>query len=780
MNTKEAKKRYDQLATPIVCYAEDWARLPSSTQHLMRGLSKTHKILWIDSLGLRTPSATPGDMKRIIAKIMKNFAGAKEVEPNIFTMAPIVVPMFHLAIVRWVNRLLLKLYIGRFLRNHQVHTFIQWSSCPTSAIMIGALKEAANVYYIGDEFSEFTQFDASLVHRLENEQMVSSDLMFVVSDRLMETKSRFNPHINKIPHGCDFEHFSSVQKLTKHDIPQELRRINGPVIGYYGLIRDWFDFEMLKNIFSRRKDWSLVLIGPHDTDLSLINNLPNVHLLGPKPYEQLPFYIRGFDICLIPYRKTEITVAANPLKLLEYLSSGKPVVSTDLPSVHPYREGLQLADSEAEMEQVLADTIDGKNIPPKEVGMEIARTNSWQSRIEKVEQAMERDVYPLIYPDSHQARPVVLHLIAGMGIAGAEKVLLNLLSQSSRSSYDLRVASFVRKEDGAGVELLRASAKLGAVVDRIPISIKKGWDISNLLAMRRLIRRHGAEIVHTHGYKSDIVGSIAGRWAGIPVVATAHGFTSSDGRLGLNEKIGRMFLKRVRKIIAVSKNVQTVLVQTGINENKILTIPNAVDFEYFAGEAELDFRSEWQVAEGEILIGTAGRLSYEKNQLDLIRAFSKLAPELMRKCKLVIAGEGELADQLVQATRDSDLTDRVIFPGFVHDMRSFYKALDLFCLPSIVEASPLTVLEAAATGCPVIASNVGSIGELIIDGTDGFLIEPKDSYHLAACLSLLAGSSHKLVQLGALLRNKLRKDYDLHTWSDRIFAVYDSVRADRS
>jgi glycosyltransferase involved in cell wall biosynthesis len=738
----------------------------------MRQLAKTHPILWVDSMGLRTPSAaSSGDLKRIWAKISKFSEGIREVEPNIWVLTPLVVPLHKYSLVRRFNRRLMKVYVGGFLKKKKFHQFIQWSSSPTSAPMLGALGETANVYYIGDEFSEFTQFDKELVAKLERELLVRSDLLFVVSDRLLQSKSQYNAVVEKLRHGCDYEHFARTSVLTVQDVPDDLARIPGPRIGYYGLIRDWFDFPMLRQIFERHPEWSLVLVGPSDTDTSSIASLASVHLLGPKPYKDLPKYLRGFDIGIIPYRKSEITLNANPLKLLEYMSSGVPVVSTDLPAILEYKDNLHVAGDAAQFERAIVEALSEKDPNRAKARQEVGRRNSWQSRAALVETIFTKEIYPrAVQPQ----RPVVMHLIAAMDIAGAEKVVLNLVkasgSYSGPGKVEHGVTSFVRMSDGRGSDFLREIAATGTPIDRIPIY--KGWDLRDISALRRIMRRHGVKILHTHGYKADIVGVIAAKLRGIPVVATAHGFSAGKDKLSRNEKLGRWFLKRANRVIAVSGNVKETLIQSGIDQRKLVLLPNAVDFAYFAQAADHDFRAEWGIKAGEIVIGTAGRLAAEKAQGNLIKAVALLPETLKSKVRIVIAGDGPLRVSLITIARSAGMEHQVLFAGFVVDMRAFYQSLDIFCLPSLTEGHPLTIMEASACGKPIVASKVGAIGQLIADGVDGFTPAPGDLQELAKALERVLSRSDRGTAMGEALRTKLQRDYDIGPWVARIHGIY--------
>jgi len=371
----------DQPKKFIISLAEDWGRLPSSSQHIMRVLSREYSILWVDSLGLRTPSVSQKDLKRIFQKLKKFFSGIKEKEPNIYVYSPLVLPYFQNRLARKINQFILTLSLKFFFSRKEAQERTLWAACPTAESLVGRLKEKKSIYYCADEYSKFTGYSKNLVKELEEELLKKVDLVLVVSDKLFQTKKEYNPNIFLIPHGVEFEHFSRYN-LTSVELPADIKYIKRPVIGYYGLIRDWIDFELLEKIV-QKKDWSLVLIGPTSVDISKIQVKENMHFLGPKDYKDLPLYLQGFDVCIIPYKLTEVTINARPLKLFEYLASGKPVVSTPLPSVSPYRDIVRIGSTHEEFIQQIEKSLQEKDESQKKKRIDLARDNSWEKLVQK-------------------------------------------------------------------------------------------------------------------------------------------------------------------------------------------------------------------------------------------------------------------------------------------------------------------------------------------------------------------------------------------------------------
>jgi glycosyltransferase involved in cell wall biosynthesis len=365
----------------IVCIAEDWGRLPSSTQHIMRVLSKEFSILWVDSLGLRTPSIGKKDLKRIFTKIGKFFSGIKEREPDIYVYSPLVFPYFKSRLARVLNRMILTLNIRSFLSRKKARRIILWTSCPTAEGLMGRLREEKKIYYCADEYSEYPGYSKKVVMELEQSLLSKVDTVLVVSDKLYQSKSRYNRNIFLMPHGVEFKHFSKI-RLNSAELPGDMRDIKKPIIGFYGSIQKWIDFELLQKI-SQDVDWSLVLIGPVITDISLLRGKENVYFLGDKDYKLLPFYLKGFDVCIVPYKLTEYILNVRPLKLFEYMASGKPIVSTPLPTVLSYKEMVRIGYTHEEFIQQIEKSLEEKDESLIQKRIDLARENSWENLVKK-------------------------------------------------------------------------------------------------------------------------------------------------------------------------------------------------------------------------------------------------------------------------------------------------------------------------------------------------------------------------------------------------------------
>jgi glycosyltransferase involved in cell wall biosynthesis len=316
----------------MLCFGHDWTGDPLSKTHLMRLLARDNRVLWINSIGYRAPTASKSDASRAWKKLKAAAEPVREVERNIFVLNPLAIPAYGVPWMRVVNRELLKLQVMRAMRGLRFSRPIDWVFNPTAAVVAGSLGEELLVYYCVDEFTAFTGIAGQLA-ALEADLARRADLVVVSADRLLASKSKLNPHTVLVRHGVDYDHFKKALDPATV-VPTEIANLPRPIIGYFGLMaEDWIDIPLMVKVAKHFSKGSMVLLGKVTTDMSALTSLPNVHLLGRKPFADLPAYSKGFDVAMNPFPISEVTLNANPLKVREYLAAGLPVVSTRIPEV---------------------------------------------------------------------------------------------------------------------------------------------------------------------------------------------------------------------------------------------------------------------------------------------------------------------------------------------------------------------------------------------------------------------------------------------------------------
>ena len=367
----------------IICFAHDWHGDPTSKTHIMRHLARRNRVLWVNSIGMRRPSASKGDLSRLFGKLRRGLGGCHEVEPNLLVANPLVIPLPGVPAVDRFNAGLLAGWLRRLCRRHGMRRPILWSFLPTMHRLVGRLDERLVIYHCVDEYAAFTGVPKEALMRMERDLVHRSDMVLASSEQLGLERRRLNPATHFISHGVDTEHFGkAMDPLTR--VPEDIRWLPGPVIGFFGLLADWVDLDLVRSMARARRDWSFALIGKTATDVSSLQGEPNVFLLGQKPYRALPGYCRGIDVGIIPFRVNDLTLRANPLKLREYLAAGLPVVATPLPEVRRYKDLVRLAyGTDGFLEEIEA-SLNERGEAARRRRVQAMASEGWEARVEEI------------------------------------------------------------------------------------------------------------------------------------------------------------------------------------------------------------------------------------------------------------------------------------------------------------------------------------------------------------------------------------------------------------
>lgn len=372
----------------IICFSQDWQGDPTSKKHIMRILSKENRVLWVNSIGMRRPTAAAGDVRRVFAKLRRIVAGVHEVEPNIFVMDPPVLPLPGVAAAERVNRIVLAARLRTLSRRLAMGRPLVWTFLPNVNWLLGRLHERMVIYHCVDEYSEFSGVPKEVIVRMEQDLIRRADIVFTSAEKLCEERRALNPRTHFIPHGVDVAHFSQALDPSTA-VPPAIAALPKPVIGFFGLLADWVDVDMIGALARARPRWSFVLVGKTQTDLGPVRGLKNVHLAGQQPYAALPAYCRGFDVGLIPFRMNELTLRVNPLKLREYLAAGLPVVSTPLPEVVRYQGVVHIAVNKEGFLQNIEAALKERSDEQDRRRVETMRSEGWEARVAEMSRIVE-------------------------------------------------------------------------------------------------------------------------------------------------------------------------------------------------------------------------------------------------------------------------------------------------------------------------------------------------------------------------------------------------------
>lgn len=325
----------------IVCVGSAlWAtQAPLNVHHVMRRLAPRNRVLYVESLGLRAPAASAGDWRKVARRLAGWLRGLARSPEGVWLLSPPLLPWHGRAWVRALNRRLLVAALRGAMRRLGMRNPILWIFLPTGEALAGALMQRLLIYHCVDAYAENPGVDRAAILALEARLLARCDLVFATSRALYEEKRPARGRALYLPNVADAEHFGAGGPL-----PAALAALPRPLLGYVGNLAGYkLDLELLAAVAAAQPGWSFCLVGPRGagdaaTDLAPLERLPNVHLLGARPYGELPAWVGAFDVCLIPFRLSASTRASFPLKFYEYMAAGKPIVATPLPALADYRE----------------------------------------------------------------------------------------------------------------------------------------------------------------------------------------------------------------------------------------------------------------------------------------------------------------------------------------------------------------------------------------------------------------------------------------------------------
>ena len=384
----------------IICISSiDWDFVWQGHQEIMSTFARNNnKVLFIENTGVRTPRIR--DIPRIKARMknwLKGIKGIRKELDNLYVFSPIVLPFPYSWIARKVNRRLILPALERWMRVMDFDNPVIWTFLPTgiSLDIIDNLTKKAAIYYCIAEFADLAEYPKK-IKKTERELLKRCDLVFVQGEELKRHCQTYNCNVSVFPFGVKLEVFKNFTQERCNQEPDDLKNIKNPVIGYIGGLHKHLDYNLIASLARDNPEWSLVFIGPVQSDVSCLREFKNIHILGQKNHQELPRYINRFSVSIIPYVLSNYTRTVYPTKLNEYLIMAKPVVSTELPEINSfnrrYGDIVYLAKTDHEFSQHIQKAIKEDSTELKKRRMDIAEENSWENRIEKMSALIEEAI----------------------------------------------------------------------------------------------------------------------------------------------------------------------------------------------------------------------------------------------------------------------------------------------------------------------------------------------------------------------------------------------------
>jgi glycosyltransferase involved in cell wall biosynthesis len=367
----------------ILYFGNDYfAENRTSAHHIARRLAARFPLLYVETPGLRAPQASARDLNKIVAKLHQAAAPPRSLDQRFWHMTVPQIPFRSVPGISGANRLFSAALVRFWCRQLRFENPVSWFTVPHAHGSMGRLGERLSVYYCVDDYAALPGVDAERVREMDLDMSRRAGLIFAVSRHLESQKRPLNPNVVYSPHGVDANLFGRA--MSDDAVPEPARSWPRPVIGYFGVLDGRFDVDLLEQLAVRRPDWTFAFVGRAATDLRSLPTLPNIRLQPPVPYETLPDWARAFDVCLMPYRSGAFAQAANPLKLREYLATGRPVVSTPMPEAAPFAQHILLAEGADAFVRQIEVALSEEVAAQRPARLAAVQQITWDARVEEI------------------------------------------------------------------------------------------------------------------------------------------------------------------------------------------------------------------------------------------------------------------------------------------------------------------------------------------------------------------------------------------------------------
>jgi glycosyltransferase involved in cell wall biosynthesis len=375
----------------FVTWDEHWG----TPQQLMSRLAKRNRVLYVEQ-PMSPLSFLTGIRGRdvVMRQVRRWRQGPRLVSENLWAAAPpLVLPLRTNRIVNAINAWVLRRWLSRAARRLGLNDVLYWNVQPSLPGLARAVRPAMSLFHCVDDFSALPHWwhqPGSLLAR-EAEACREADVVVCTARKLMESRRQYNANIHFVPNAGNVELFAR-SRLPETRVPDDIAALPGKIVGIFGVIDFRLDVDLLAYVASRRPDWSIALVGliKGDVDLAPLRALPNVHILGRKPADELPGYLKAMDVCLIAYALNEYTHHVFPLKLYDYMAAGKPIVATDMEELRPIAgPHLRIGRTRDGFVTAIEDAMAYDSPEQAKGRVAEAARQSWDQRVEEISSIIE-------------------------------------------------------------------------------------------------------------------------------------------------------------------------------------------------------------------------------------------------------------------------------------------------------------------------------------------------------------------------------------------------------
>jgi glycosyltransferase involved in cell wall biosynthesis len=372
----------------LLIFSDDWGRHPSSCQHLTKCLLPKHRVTWVNTIGMRSPRLNLATLRRAGERLgqwlqpQTKQAEAANVPHNPQVVSPRMWPWFTRVHDRWLNQKLLTSALKPLVQQAN-EPVIAITTIPVIADLMGTLPVERWLYYCVDDFSTWPGLDQRTMERMERDVIARCDGIVAASEILQQRIAQQGRTSELLTHGVDLSCWQATADMPS---PAALHGLARPLVVFWGVIDPRLNIEWVQHLSRELTTGTILLVGPHDDPPALLQTLPNVKTMPAWPFAELPALGQAASVLIMPYADLPVTRAMQPLKLKEYMATGKPVVVSDLPATRSWSDCVDVATNAEMFATSVLNRIEHGISPQQHQQRQRLLAESWETKAEQFEQ----------------------------------------------------------------------------------------------------------------------------------------------------------------------------------------------------------------------------------------------------------------------------------------------------------------------------------------------------------------------------------------------------------
>ncbi len=364
----------------------------TNKQHVARTLAENgHKVVYVDSLGLRQITTKTKDRQRVFRRLKGVFLSPRLVRKGLWIISPIVLPGIQKGFFRWLNRFIMSLTLLYAYRRIGFKCNVLWTYSPATTLYLNPSDFEHSIYHCVDDISVQPNMPTKDLRMIEKETARKVNHIVVTTNNLFKRMQGHCSNLHIMPNVVEYKHFANPSDSSLKKASRLMENLPRPIIGFVGAISNYkVNFDLLLSAVDEHIDYSFVLIGSvgegeSSTNVSELYLRKNIFFLGPQPYKDLPGFMKQFDVGILPSQRNDYTISMFPMKFFEYLATGIPVVAMEIPALLEYRSLVTLCKDAKTFSDGIANAVNSQNNHyDKEKRQALARENTYSNRTKRM------------------------------------------------------------------------------------------------------------------------------------------------------------------------------------------------------------------------------------------------------------------------------------------------------------------------------------------------------------------------------------------------------------